>query len=59
LWHGPVHALFPGIAALMNFTHLFAFFEVARAGSVSAGAERLRVSQPAVTREIRELEDRL
>jgi DNA-binding transcriptional LysR family regulator len=43
----------------MNFTHLFAFFEVARAGSISAGAERLHVSQPAVTREIRELEDRL
>jgi DNA-binding transcriptional LysR family regulator len=29
------------------------------AGSISAGAERLHVSQPAVTREIRELEDRL
>jgi DNA-binding transcriptional LysR family regulator len=37
----------------MNFTHLFAFFEVARAGSISAGAERLHVSQPAITREIR------
>ncbi|MEK6424405.1 MAG: LysR substrate-binding domain-containing protein [Burkholderia gladioli] len=43
----------------MNFTHLLAFYEVARAGSVSAGAERLHVSQPAVTREIRELEARL
>ncbi len=43
----------------MNFTHLLAFHEVALAGSVSAGAERLHVSQPAVTREIRELEDRL
>ncbi|MFT4065577.1 LysR substrate-binding domain-containing protein [Paraburkholderia sp.] len=43
----------------MNFTHLFAFREVARAGSISAGAERLRVSQPAVTREIRELEERI
>ena len=43
----------------MNFTHLFALFEVARAGSISAGAERLHVSQPAVTREIRELGDRL
>jgi DNA-binding transcriptional LysR family regulator len=43
----------------MNFTHLFAFYEVARAGGISAGAERLRVSQPAVTREIRELEDRV
>jgi hypothetical protein len=43
----------------MNFIHLYAFYEVARAGSVSGGAERLHVSQPAVTREIRELEDRL
>jgi DNA-binding transcriptional LysR family regulator len=43
----------------MNFTHLLAFYEVARAGSISAGAERLHVSQPAVTREVRELEDRL
>ena len=32
----------------MNFTHLFAFFEVARAGSISAGAERLHVRQPAI-----------
>ncbi|MFP6559085.1 LysR family transcriptional regulator [Paraburkholderia sp. B3] len=43
----------------MNFTHLLAFYEVARVGSISAGAERLHVSQPAVTREIRELEDRV
>jgi len=43
----------------MNFTHLLAFYEVARAGSISAGAQRLYVSQPAVTREIRELEERL
>jgi DNA-binding transcriptional LysR family regulator len=43
----------------LNFTHLLAFFEVARSGGVSAGAERLRVSQPAVAREIKELEDRL
>jgi DNA-binding transcriptional LysR family regulator len=47
------------ISLSMNFTHLLAFYEVARAGSVSAGAQRLHVSQPAVTREIRELEDRL
>jgi DNA-binding transcriptional LysR family regulator len=43
----------------MNFVHLLAFYEVARAGSISAGAQRLHVSQPAVTREIRELEERL
>jgi len=43
----------------MNFTHLLAFFEVARAGSVAGGAQRLRISQPAVSREIREIEQRL
>jgi Mn-dependent DtxR family transcriptional regulator len=43
----------------LNFTHLLAFYEVARAGSVSAGAEVLHVSQPAITREIKELEQRL
>lgn len=43
----------------MNFTHLFAFYEVARAGSLSGGAQRLCVSQPAVSREVKELEERL
>jgi DNA-binding transcriptional LysR family regulator len=43
----------------MNFTQLLAFFEVARAGSISAGAEHRHVNQPTVTRKIRELEDRL
>jgi DNA-binding transcriptional LysR family regulator len=43
----------------MNFTHLAAFYAVARAGSVSAGAVQLHVSQPAVTREIKDLEARL
>lgn len=51
--------LAPEAVRTSNFTHLLAFFEVARAGSVSTDTERLRVSQPAVTREIRELEDRV
>lgn len=44
---------------MINFTHLQAFYEVALAGSISAGAERLHVSQPAVTREIKALEAHL
>jgi len=38
----------------MNFTHLAVFNAVAETGSVTAAAERLHVSQPALTREIRE-----
>lgn len=40
----------------MNLHHLKVFRAVAEAGSISAGAARLHISQPAVTREIRELE---
>ncbi|WP_437881986.1 LysR family transcriptional regulator [Pseudomonas sp. LRF_L74] len=43
----------------MNLHHLKVFLAVAQAGSISAGAERLHISQPAVTREIRELENNL
>ncbi|HSC82586.1 MAG TPA: LysR substrate-binding domain-containing protein [Pseudomonas sp.] len=43
----------------MNLHHLKVFLAVAQAGSISAGAEQLHISQPAVTREIRELEARL
>ena len=40
----------------MNLHHLKVFLAVADAGSISAGAEHLHISQPAVTREIRDLE---
>ncbi|RKT98822.1 LysR family transcriptional regulator [Burkholderia sp. Nafp2/4-1b] len=43
----------------MNFTHLAAFQAVVETGSVTAASERMHVSQPALTREIRELEGRL
>ena len=40
----------------MNLHHLKVFRAVAEAGGISAGAARLHISQPAVTREIRDLE---
>ena len=43
----------------MNLHHLKVFLAIAQTGSISAGAARLFISQPAVTREIRELEGRL
>jgi DNA-binding transcriptional LysR family regulator len=44
---------------VMNRNHLALFHAVAQAGGISRGAQRLRVSQPAVSRQIRELEDSL
>lgn len=44
---------------MMNLQHLRVFHAVAEAGGVTAGAARLRLSQPAATREIRDLEARL
>ncbi|MBC7384587.1 MAG: LysR family transcriptional regulator, partial [Cryobacterium sp.] len=43
----------------MNLFHLEQFYEVAKAGSVSLGAKRLRISQPAVSKSIRLLEEAL
>lgn len=43
----------------MNLHHLRVFHAAAQAGGVTAGAERLNISQPAASREIRALEDRL
>jgi len=41
----------------VNRNHLALFHAVAEAGSITAGAERLRISQPAVSKQIGELED--
>ena len=43
----------------MNRNHLALFHAVAEAGSITAGAERLRISQPAVSKQIGELEETL
>ena len=43
----------------MNRNHLALFHAVAQAGGISRGAERLHVSQPAVSKQIIELEDAL
>jgi DNA-binding transcriptional LysR family regulator len=43
----------------MNRNHLALFHAVAEAGSVSGGAQRLRISQPAVSKQIGELESAL
>jgi len=40
----------------MNRNHLALFHAVAQAGGISRGAERLRVSQPAVSKQMKELE---
>ncbi|MEM8541479.1 MAG: LysR substrate-binding domain-containing protein [Pseudomonadota bacterium] len=41
----------------MRLRHIRAFLEIARAESVSAAAERLNITQPAVSRSLRELEE--
>jgi DNA-binding transcriptional LysR family regulator len=43
----------------MNRNHLALFHAVAQAGGISRGAARARVSQPAVSKQIAELEDAL
>lgn len=43
----------------VNFNHLAVFHAVAEAGSVTAGAERLQISQPAASKQVKELESAL
>lgn len=43
----------------MNLNHLAIFLAVADAGSIGGGAERLHISQPAVSRQLREFEHNL
>jgi DNA-binding transcriptional LysR family regulator len=45
--------------ARINLLHLEQFYEVAKAGSVSTGARKLRISQPALSKSIRLLEESL
>src|SRR5688500_6925781 len=41
---------------MLNLNHLMIFHAVAESGSVSLGAERLLVSQPAVSKQLKQLE---
>ncbi len=43
----------------INLLKLRYFYEVARLGSISRGAQSLRISQPSVTKMVRELEEQL
>ncbi|MFQ1062506.1 LysR family transcriptional regulator [Bordetella trematum] len=43
----------------MNLHHLSIFHAIAEAGSITASAERLHISQPALSRELRTFEERL
>src|SRR5262245_36077704 len=44
---------------IMNLNHLAIFHAVAQTGSMTRGAERLDISQPAVSKQVRELESTL
>nr|MDQ2686871.1 LysR family transcriptional regulator [Armatimonadota bacterium] len=43
----------------MNLNHLAIFHAIARAGSITLGAEQLHISQPAVSKQLQELEKSL
>lgn len=43
----------------MNLHHLAVFHAIAKAGSVAAAAQELHISQPAISRELKTLENRL
>src|SRR5215510_5009049 len=44
---------------IVNLNHLAVFHAVAQAGSMTRGAERLDISQPAASKQVRELESAL
>lgn len=43
----------------LNYHHLFYFYRIAELGSVSRAAEQLRIGQPTLSTQLKELEDRL
>lgn len=47
------------LASNLNYHHLRLFWEVARSGNLRGAAEKLRLSQPTISTQIKNLEDRL
>jgi DNA-binding transcriptional LysR family regulator len=43
----------------MNLHHLLVFHTIAKTGSITSSSKQLRISQPALSRELKELENRL
>jgi DNA-binding transcriptional LysR family regulator len=47
------------IITAMNLHHLLVFHTIAKTGSITSSSKQLRISQPALSRELKELENRL
>lgn len=43
----------------LNYHHLFYFWNIAKAGSITAAAQRLRLAQPTVSTQLRQLEEQI
>jgi LysR family transcriptional regulator, transcriptional activator of nhaA len=55
-WENDEWADTVGVAAMLNYNHLYYFHVAATEGSVVAAAQRLRVTQPTVSEQLRTLE---
>jgi LysR family transcriptional activator of nhaA len=56
---GATSAAKPGIVNWLNYHHLLYFWTVAREGSIAKACEKLRLAQPTISGQLRQLEDSL